>query len=311
MKAPVGGLLYSLLHLGGFPNDLAFYSGRCGSGRILEMGCGDGRLGVHICLGESPLSVLQQTLRQEADRQTGNAPAQDVGNVLQQQFMPPKAYVGIELCEPLALKAQKRLGAVAEAEVIVGDFLTTLLEKDTASFDTALVSANTLFATPKHGELLAQCANALRPGGVLLLDVYNALPWHPEEGEWQEIGGDEGEADENGEGRDGLDVGDDDYEKEDDDEDEEEAPPLLVRVQDEDGRDWRVYEHEPEVDADAQTITCTYGFKEILGEGGDDAATVDQAGRFTESLVHHYLLPEQLVQCWMSRACHRRHLRRL
>ena len=182
MKAPVGGLLYSLLHLGGFPNDLAFYSGRCGSGRILEMGCGDGRLGVHICLGESPLSVLQQTLRQEADRQTGNAPAQDVGNVLQQQFMPPKAYVGIELCEPLALKAQKRLGAVAEAEVIVGDFLTTLLEKDTASFDTALVSANTLFATPKHGELLAQCANALRPGGVLLLDVYNALPWHPEEG---------------------------------------------------------------------------------------------------------------------------------
>ena len=185
---------------------------------------------------------------------------------------------------------------VAEAEVIVGDFLTTLLEKDTASFDTALASANTLFATPKHGELLAQCANALRPGGVLLLDVYNALPWHREEGEWQEIGGDEGEADENGEGRDGLDVGDDDYEKEDDDEDEEEAPSLLVRVQDEDGRDWRVYEHEPEVDADAQTITCTYGFKEILGEGGDDAATVDQAGRFTESLVHHYLLPEQLVR---------------
>ena len=58
------------------------------------MGCGDGRLGSSAWA--NLLSVLQQTLRQEADRQTGNAPAQDVGNVLQQQFMPPKAYVGIE-----------------------------------------------------------------------------------------------------------------------------------------------------------------------------------------------------------------------
>ena len=43
-SAPIGGLLYSLLHLGGFAGDLKFYSQNIHGHRVLEMGCGDGRV---------------------------------------------------------------------------------------------------------------------------------------------------------------------------------------------------------------------------------------------------------------------------
>ena len=59
--APAGSLLYSLLHLGGFAGDLRFYSSRCsGSSRILELGCGDGRVAAAVVLGEGSLTMLQQ-----------------------------------------------------------------------------------------------------------------------------------------------------------------------------------------------------------------------------------------------------------
>ena len=57
----VSGLLYSLIHLGGFAGDISFYRTRCGdAGRVVEFGCGDGRIAAALCLGESPLTVLQQ-----------------------------------------------------------------------------------------------------------------------------------------------------------------------------------------------------------------------------------------------------------
>ena len=276
VSAPVGGLLYSLLHLGGFPNDLAFYSGRCGGGRVLELGCGDGRLGVHLCLGESPLTVLQQNME--------GAPSPPPQQNSAAAAAAPEAYVGVELCAPLAAKARERLAAAPSATVVTADFLDPLPAGE-ATFDAALVSANTLFATPSHAALLSQCSAALKPGGVLLLDVYNALPWHPEEGEWQQIGGED--EDDTGAGL--------EAEAEEEAEDEDDEPTLLVRVQDEDGRDWRVYESEPEVEAEQQKITCTYDFKEATATS--TAGAGDSGGEtFSESLVHHYLLPEQLVR---------------
>ena len=43
VAAPAGGLLYSLLHLSGYPGDLQFYS-RHAKQCVLELGAGDGRL---------------------------------------------------------------------------------------------------------------------------------------------------------------------------------------------------------------------------------------------------------------------------
>ena len=64
ISAPVGGLLYSLIHLGGFHGDLRFYSDHS-AGRVLELGCGDGRLAAALCLdGEEPqASVLTLAAR--------------------------------------------------------------------------------------------------------------------------------------------------------------------------------------------------------------------------------------------------------
>jgi hypothetical protein len=58
-----------------------------------------------------------------------------------------------------------------------------------------------------------------------------------------------------------------------------------VRVQDESGTDWLVYEHDPDIDSGEQHITCRYDFT---------SPTADEPG-YIESLRHHYLLPEQLV----------------
>lgn len=254
--APVGGLLYSLLHLGGFDGDLSFYCHRA-TGRVLEMGCGDGRLAAALCLGTAPLTVLQQ----QQDAETG-APA--VAAVT-----PPQMYVGIELCEPLAMKARERMEtSPCVAEVVVGDFLEQLPAERRASFDTVIVSANTLFATPAHDVLLANCAEALVPDGRLLLDVYNSLLWHGSEDDTAEDGDDEAAFDD--------------------------EPTLLVRVQDENERTWTVYEREPSVDSTAQRITCTYEFEAV---GAEDAPESESAPSvFTEQLVHNYLLPEELVR---------------
>ena len=117
-------------------------------------------------------------------------------------------------------------------------------------------------------------ASALAPGGVLLLDVYNSLLWH---------GAENDEEDEEESDGDSAAAAADDGESDD--------ASLLVRVQDEDERDWTVYEREPAVDSEAQRITCAYDFHEApAADGGAEAAV------FTETLVHQYLLPEQLVR---------------
>ena len=266
LAAPLGGLLYSLLHLGGFEGDTSFYASRS-TGRVLEMGCGDGRIAAALCLGASPLSALQEQQAAEAGLDTPPTRGAAVS--------PPQSYSAIEICEPLALKARTRLAdAPCEVDITVGDFLTPLPPERTACFDTVLVSANTLFTTARHDALLANCAAALSPGGVLLLDVYNALLWHGDEDE-EEAQAQE-EVDEQGE-----------------------EPTVLVRVQDEEGRDWTVYERDPAVDSSGQTIRCVYDFHEAAtaalpedgsrGDGGE--ATV-----MTETLTHEYLLPEQLVR---------------
>lgn len=259
-----GGSLYSLIHLGGFAGDVAFYSRNQGGGRVLEMGCGDGRLAVGLCLGGSPLSVLQQITAPEAAEQAGD------------RLTPPDLYVGIDFCEPLTDKARKRLVA-ASAEVILSDFLEPLPAAVGAQpFDTVVVAANTLFSTAQHAQLLERCASALAPGGTLLLDVYNALLYHEEEGDWVALQGeaeDEEEAEAEAEAATATASEGDDA-------------TLLVRVQDEEGRDWRVYESDPDVDGTSQRITCKYEFQ--CAESG--------GGLFREELVHHYLLPEQLVR---------------
>ena len=143
--------------------------------------------------------------------------------------------------------------------MIQADFLQPLPKEWEAGFDTALISANTLFATPQHETLLSQCASALRPGGVLALDVYNALPWHVEyveltEGQQEDANGEDADGD----------------------------ASLLVRVEDESGREWEVYELDPRVDRAAGSITCIYDFR-----SGEEI--------FREHLTHHYLVPEDLV----------------
>lgn len=275
--APIGGLLYSLLHLGGFDGDISFYGQRA-HGNVLEMGCGDGRIAAALCLGSEPLSVLQQQQQQSAISSSKVPPEGAVHS-------PPTQYVGVENCEPLALKARARLdGAPCTAEVVIGDFLQPPPPERTACFDTVLVPANTLFCTRQHEDLLSNCAASLRPGGVLLLDVYNALLWHGAE---NDVGDAEGDDAGDGSG---------------DDEGEEEEASLLVRVQDEDGIDWTVYEREPLVDSEEQRIVCAYDFHSA--SGGEDAAEEEKATSsgvapaavFQESVEHSYLLPEQLVR---------------
>merc|ERR1712113_834844 len=176
-----------------------------------------------------------------------------------------------------ARKARQRLEDVSNANIIVGDFLEPLLPHIcTEPFDAVIVTANTLFTTPHHGRLLQQCASVLEPGGILLLDVYNALLYHHEEGEgeWVPLYDNDGAG-----GSDEDDGADDAYTK------TEDSMMLLVCVTDEDGREWEVYEDDPVVDEEAQSIACRYDF----------VSPADELS-FSETLVHHYLLPEQLVR---------------
>ena len=57
VAAPAGGLLYSLLHLGGFPGDLQFYS-RHAKQCVLELGAGDGHLSHHLAISLSGYAKL-------------------------------------------------------------------------------------------------------------------------------------------------------------------------------------------------------------------------------------------------------------
>ena len=252
--APAGSLLYSLLHLGGFAGDLRFYSSRCsGSSRILELGCGDGRVAAAVVLGEGSLTILQQ--HQVALEQDGAAtfPLEKL-----KCEMDALRYLGVEMSEALAEKARSRLAPAEHcAHIVTADFHEPLGEGD---FDAAILSANTLFCTPKHELVLQRCAEALAPGGRLLLDVYNADDWHKaaqeEEAQEEALAADEAD----------------------------DKNDLLVVVEDESGAEWKVFEREPVVDAAAQTIACHYDFE----------ATADGT-RFSQTVQHHYVLPEQLI----------------
>jgi len=265
MLAPAGSLLYSLLHLGGFAGDLNFYRTRCGgASRVLEYGCGDGRVAAALVLGEASLTVLQQQQQQQQHEDAAPVFEKlkcDVGAV---------QYVGVELSEPLAAKARARL-AVAESctQIVSADMHEPLDEGD---FDAVVLSANTFFCTPRHALVLERCAEALTPGGTLLLDVYNAVEWH-----------------EDAEAALADDAADEEHKLEevvvaaaatsgvDDD--------LLVVVEDEEGLEWKVYEREPSVDAAAQTIVCHYDFESAV-----------DGTLFSQTVEHHYVLPEELVR---------------
>lgn len=261
---PVGGLLYSLLHLGGFAGDQTFYTRHSsGSHRVLELGCGDGRIAAALCLNQASPSIMQQ---QQQPPRDADGEDMAVFGTDESEFRPPGAYVGVELCSPFVAKAQARLASVPSAQIIEADFLEPLPAEVVGASDSVIISANTLFCTPRHTDLLAQCAAALTPGGMLLLDVYNANPWHED-----------------------ASSSDDNDDEEEEAEEVDEVASLLVRVIDEDGLEWQCYERDPTVDATLQTITCSYEFR----APGDDAACDDL---HEETLVHHYLLPEQLVR---------------
>ena len=221
MVVQVGGLLYSLLHLGGFAGDVAHYTQGCaGSTRVLELGCGEGRLAMALARSSE--------------------------------------YVGIDCCAEFVAKARGRLAGLASASTVPAVFLEAdFLEPvcTPSSFDAVVLSANVLFCCATHKALLNRCADALQPGGKLLLDVYNAQPWH----EVSALGG------EHPEGAHG---------------------DMLVSVTDEEGTDWRVFERDPQVDTAQQRIICCYDF---VPSGPIAAAPI------SESLVHHYLLPDELL----------------
>ncbi|KAL1496022.1 hypothetical protein AB1Y20_014655 [Prymnesium parvum] len=282
---PSSDQLYRLLHLGGFPGDLAFYRRATAAfPRVLELGCGDGRLAEALC----------------AAPPDGSPPT-------------GREYVGVERSAAFVRAARRRLDGHG-ARVLHADFLAPLGEA--RRFDAAVLCANALFATARHGALLARCAEALVPSGRLVLDVYHAAPWH--EAALATARGDgkraEGEGEEEGEeGVEGEGEGEEEEEEEGEEEEErgeegeggelrgeegvwrsgadgegagreEEEAEMLVVVQDEHGREYRVYELEPLVDARAQQITCRYDF---VSSGGAVAR---------ETLLHHYLLPEQLIE---------------
>ena len=192
--------------------------------------------------------------------------------------------MGVEICAEFAAAARERVdGTVLEADMFAP------LPSGTAPFDAVLLCANTLFCTPRHAELLARCSEAMAPRGTLLFDVYNAAPWHEEalyraggggaEGEQQE--GAAGEEDAQGKGVWANADGEEEGEAAGGGE-EESSSDLLVRAIDADGREWNVFERDPEVDPAAREIVCTYDFEAASGE------------RASQANVHHYALPAQL-----------------
>ena len=62
-----------------------------------------------------------------------------------------RKYVGIEIDPTLSAKAAARVAADGNAEVRTADFFVDELP---AGVDTAILSSNVLFSTPRHAELL-------------------------------------------------------------------------------------------------------------------------------------------------------------
>mmetsp|Transcript_67058 Transcript_67058/g.111492 ORF Transcript_67058/g.111492 Transcript_67058/m.111492 type:complete len:321 (+) Transcript_67058:127-1089(+) len=236
---PFNDLLYSMLHLGGFDGDLDFYSDNCrraGARRVLELGCGDGRVGAAICMHS--------------------------------QF----EYVGVELCESFAERARSRLPPTAV--VINADFLEAL-PKHTVPFDVVMCCANTAFCIPRH-DLFGLCSSVLARGGILLFDVYNALSWHCDAS-----AGADSSASESEDYEQLTTIGGSSLRDGEDDQDGQRAP--LVRVYDEAGHEWTIYELDPLVDVATQRIVCEYDFVSVHGEPT------------RQTVTHHYALPEQLT----------------
>ncbi|KAL3919465.1 MAG: hypothetical protein SGPRY_005621 [Prymnesium sp.] len=265
-SAQLSERLYSLLHLGGFAGDLAFYRDQCaGCTRVVELGCGDGRVAAALCLGNEPLTVLQQseaaTCESSLDTVTEKQLAMEGGGAGEgssagEQERDGLVYLGVEMRPSFVQKARElRLGS--RSKFIEADMLEPL-PSELTPFDALVLSANTLFCTPQHALLVSRCAQALAPSGLLLLDVYNAIPWHEEASE--QAGAQEEESATG-----------------------QETRELLVRAQDETGRQWMVYEHDPNVELESQTITCAYDFEPTSGE------------TLQETVAHHYLLPEQVL----------------
>mmetsp|Transcript_29887 Transcript_29887/g.91742 ORF Transcript_29887/g.91742 Transcript_29887/m.91742 type:complete len:276 (+) Transcript_29887:33-860(+) len=178
-----------------------------------------------------------------------------------------REYVGVELCAEFVQSASARLAAYEGARVVQGDMLVHSLEAH-HPYDVVLLTSNTFFCTPSHQQLLKRCHDALRPGGMFLFDIYNARDWHEEAMHESEVGG-------------AVDPSANNAAAEVDD-DEEEDGDVLVMAMDADGREWTVYERDPEVDAEARIIRCTYEF---------EAATGERASQVNE---HFYILPAEV-----------------
>ena len=132
--------LYHLLHRGN-PGDLRWYRERCaGAQRILELGCGDGRLLVPL--------------------------AQDGAQV-----------VGVDASEAMLARCAERFHrAGLRAELVCGDMSAFALPW---RFDRVLIPYNSLYCLTTHSAQLAclkAVAHHLEPGGQLLLDAYAADP---------------------------------------------------------------------------------------------------------------------------------------
>ena len=215
--------LYSLLHLGGFNNDVKHYQDVTrGRQKILELGCGDGRLAAALINEERV------------------------------------AYIGIDNCPPLVEKARYRLQrAQCDAKILEADMLDDL-PSEAKSSDAVVINANTLYCTSRHSDVIARAAAALEPQGILALDVYNPFLWHTSPEDASEA----------------------DFHDEADDQSD-----LMVLVEDELGREWKIYERDPEVDAKKQMIKCKYDFY--------SAST----GKLSEVFYHHYIMPDALIAC--------------
>tara|TARA_B100000795_G_scaffold263191_1_gene241976 strand:+ start:125 stop:982 length:858 start_codon:yes stop_codon:yes gene_type:complete len=237
-------MLYSLLHLGGFPGDVDFYRGRtAGAARILELGAGDGRVGAVLC----------------ADAQ----------------------YTGVEICAEFATAARERVdGTVLEADMFAplpegtAPFNAVVLCANTlfctprhaellARCSEAMAPGGTLLfdvynAAPWHEEALYIAGGGSAEDGPEVRQ--RAKGEEGEEGDEGEESEESGE--ESGEGGVGGEGGE-----------FKEDPDLLVRAIDEAGRKWTVFERDPKVDAAKREIVCAYDFEAESGERASQANT--------------------------------------
>lgn len=135
--------LYRALHRG-TPGDLSFYRERCaGASRVLELGCGYGR-------------------------------------ILETLFEPGRDLVGLDLDPALLDLARNTMEARPDLELICGDMSQLKLPN---SFDRIILAFNTFYCIPesKKHDLLRRIHDHLLPGGKLLLDAYR-VPSHTETG---------------------------------------------------------------------------------------------------------------------------------